>query len=194
MTTRQTTKTPNMTYVVTVDGGKVVSTQSSRTTIYTHALLATNRQGDQFALSFHENEDDAIKTRARLEHLYNDYRVVRVVRVFAYPYRSAKAKDARKAEAGRANANAQPLTLNDLHIGDHIRTRTGKSDAVVVDMRHISTPAEIEQMAAIRAACRYGSGPLPVTVETVMYRTLKDGKPFGPVRTARPQTLTLITP
>lgn len=78
------------------------------------------------------------------------------------------------------------LTLNDLHVGAVIRTRTGKNDAVVTELRQASPPEVLEAFDA-----RHHPGPVAHR-DYVTYRTLKNGLPFGPLRTAEPGTLTLI--
>jgi hypothetical protein len=75
--------------------------------------------------------------------------------------------------------------------GDIIRTKTGRNDAVVLAYLPATPPEEAARM--IEATEKAGSGPLPRKKDCVEYRILRDGKPYGPVRSARPDTLTLVT-
>ncbi|MCM6777731.1 hypothetical protein NDR87_30030 [Nocardia sp. CDC159] len=93
---------------------------------------------------------------------------------------------AKPRRTARKFAMTAPLTLDDLHVGAVIRTRTGKFDGVVTMLCPASPP---EVLAAFDAGEHRG----PVRRrDFVEYRTLRNGKPFGPIRTAAPGTLTLI--
>lgn len=74
--------------------------------------------------------------------------------------------------------------------GDIVRTRSGKLDAVV--LRYVrATPADLAARL-IEETNRRGHGRLPIKQDYVIYRSLRDGKPYGPQRSASPDTLTLV--
>ncbi|MFC9874866.1 hypothetical protein [Nocardia salmonicida] len=76
-------------------------------------------------------------------------------------------------------------------VGDIIRTRTGKRPAVVEQFRRKHTPAEAD---AIRADIAAGIARLnPIERDYVVYRTLRDGRPFGPTRSAYADQVRLAT-
>lgn len=88
-------------------------------------------------------------------------------------------------------------TYEDLKPGTIVRTRTGKLDAIILPngMSTADRIANNERIKAWRDANPTAiSGPLPSkSVEPfVVYRSLKNGRAWGPVRTANPKDLTIV--
>lgn len=80
-----------------------------------------------------------------------------------------------------------PAPRQTFTVGDIVRTRTGKNECVVVEVRTPdSLGATVRRLGVIQNT---GSGMLPYLHYRVQYRTLRNGKPFGPERGAHPDTL-----
>jgi hypothetical protein len=80
-------------------------------------------------------------------------------------------------------------TFEELPVGTIIRTRTGKLDAIVVG----GVSAEDKEAAISRYAAGLSDWTYTSPTASIHYRSLKNGKPFGPERSADPETLTAIT-
>lgn len=72
-------------------------------------------------------------------------------------------------------------TIDDLNIGDIVRTRTGRCDRIVTRLRPADSPEKLAQHG--------GAGQ---KVDAVNTRALRDGKPFGPETSATPDRLTIV--
>lgn len=86
-----------LTYIATAADG-TVSTRSSATMPYTHAVLVADPTGPTNALSWHKSEPAAAKAGSAA---WNWHHRVEVVPVESYPYSSPKASAARAVEKTR---------------------------------------------------------------------------------------------